>query len=73
MPDVLDKIPALRAKGFKGEIEIDGGIGPSTAPDAKDAGATVLVAGSAVFGAKNRAGAIADLRSAKTSENSAGA
>lgn len=31
------------------EIEVDGGVGPATAPDLVRAGATVLVAGSAVF------------------------
>ena len=33
------------------EIQVDGGIAPATAPAVVDAGATVLVAGSAVFGA----------------------
>lgn len=44
------------------EIEIDGGVDPNTAPLVLEAGATVLVAGSAVFGKPDIAGAIAALR-----------
>jgi ribulose-phosphate 3-epimerase len=33
------------------ELQVDGGVGPGTAPRCRKAGATVLVAGSAVFGA----------------------
>jgi ribulose-phosphate 3-epimerase len=62
MPDVLGKFRALRALGFRGELEIDGGINPETAPRAVEAGATVLVAGSAVFGKTDRGAAIASLR-----------
>lgn len=43
-------------------IEVDGGINAATAQAVKDAGATFLVAGSAVFGAENREKAIASLR-----------
>ena len=43
-------------------IEVDGGITPETAPLAVEAGASVLVAGSAVFGAGDYAAAIAALR-----------
>jgi ribulose-phosphate 3-epimerase len=35
------------------DLEVDGGIDPKTAPLVVDAGANVLVAGSAVFGAKD--------------------
>ena len=44
------------------ELEVDGGITPETAPLAVEAGANVLVAGSAVFGKSDRAAAIAALR-----------
>ena len=47
------------------ELEVDGGIGPKTAPLAVAAGANVLVAGSAVYGAPDPAGAIAALRQAR--------
>lgn len=45
-------------------IEIDGGITTTTAPLVAQAGANVLVAGSAVFGKENRAQAIKDLKNA---------
>lgn len=43
-------------------IQVDGGITPETAPLVKNAGANVLVAGSAVFGKSDRAAAIQALR-----------
>jgi len=43
-------------------IEVDGGIDENTARRVVRAGARVLVAGSSVFGAKDRAGAIAAIR-----------
>ena len=61
---VLDKVRQLDLEGFAGPIEIDGGINVQTAPLAIAAGARILVAGSAVFGAKDRALAIRSLRSA---------
>ncbi|HEX9475623.1 MAG TPA: ribulose-phosphate 3-epimerase [Candidatus Dormibacteraeota bacterium] len=47
-----DKIRRLRAMAPDVEIEVDGGIDAQTAPLVVKAGATVLVAGSAVFGFK---------------------
>ena len=44
-------------------IEVDGGIAADTAPLVVEAGADVLVAGSAVFGREDRAAAIAEIRS----------
>ncbi|WP_338463416.1 ribulose-phosphate 3-epimerase [Brevibacillus borstelensis] len=44
------------------EIEIDGGVNPKTARLCEEAGATVLVAGSAVFNQADRAAAIAAIR-----------
>ena len=46
------------------ELEIDGGVTPDTARRAAEAGANVLVAGSAVFGAPDPAAAIDALRAA---------
>ncbi|MFV1959714.1 MAG: ribulose-phosphate 3-epimerase [Planctomycetota bacterium] len=62
MEEVLDKVRGLRASGYDGDIEIDGGIAPATAPAAIEAGVDVLVAGTAVFGRANRAEAIRALR-----------
>lgn len=47
-----DKIRRVRAMAPNVEIEVDGGIDAKTAPLAVKAGATVLVAGSSVFGHK---------------------
>ena len=66
LPQVLPKVAALRrmidASGFPIDLEIDGGITPATAPTVVEAGARVLVAGSAVFGQPDRAAAIRALR-----------
>lgn len=55
IPQVLRKIEALSAlkaaRGLAFDIEVDGGVNEKTAPLCRAAGATVLVAGSAVFGA----------------------
>ncbi len=68
IPAVVPKIRALRAaidgRGLGAEIVVDGGIGPETAPIVGEAGATVLVAGSAVFGQPDYARAIAAIRDA---------
>jgi len=66
MFDQLDKIRTVRAlieaQNPACELEIDGGIDPQTAPLVIEAGANVLVAGSAIFGTTDRAAAIAALR-----------
>ncbi len=60
------KIRQLRdlvdARGQQLDIEVDGGINPETVAEAAAAGANVLVAGTAVYGAKDYASAIASLR-----------
>ena len=57
IPSSLDKIRRLRAmlaqRGLHHvEVEVDGGVGPETAAAVVLAGATVLVAGSAIFNAR---------------------
>ena len=60
-----DKIRRLRAMAPDVDIEVDGGIDAQTAPLAVKAGATVLVAGSSVFGHKSGiAAGIAAIRKA---------
>lgn len=63
---VLPKIQRLSemisARGLDVEIEIDGGVNEETAKLCTDAGATVLVAGSAIFNKENRKEAIETLR-----------
>ena len=55
IPETMDKIRFIRSEidrqGLSTLIEIDGGVNTSNAPDLFSAGADVLVAGSAVFGA----------------------
>lgn len=62
MASELPKVKALRAKYPELNIEVDGGLGPGTIDQAADAGANVIVAGSAVFGAKDPSEVISLLR-----------
>ena len=69
IPETLSKIARMRSildkRGLTTELEVDGGINVSTAKEAASAGASVLVAGSAVFSAGcTVADAIAGIRSA---------
>lgn len=62
IPDVLEKVRALRAARPDLMIQMDGGIDTKTAKLAREAGANNLVAASAIFGAKDRLQAIRDIR-----------
>lgn len=68
MHDQLPKIAAVRKMLDEAklpcELEVDGGIDMNTAALAKAAGVNVLVAGSAVFGKRDRADAIKAIREA---------
>ena len=61
----LEKVRLLRelreSRGYGFLLEVDGGIGPETAPRALAAGADVLVAGSAVFTSADPASVIRKL------------
>lgn len=60
-----DKIARLRAVvGDDVELEVDGGIDVATAPAAASAGATLFVAGSALFGAADPGQAYRDIAAA---------
>jgi ribulose-phosphate 3-epimerase len=61
MPEVLPKVTELRKK-FSRDIEVDGGINKDTCARVIDAGANVLVAGTAIFGKADIKQAIEDLR-----------
>ncbi|KAL2020671.1 hypothetical protein VTK56DRAFT_8067 [Thermocarpiscus australiensis] len=69
MASELPKVQELRKRYPDLNIEVDGGLGPGTIDQAADAGANVIVAGSAVFGAKDPAGVIALLREAVDKRN----
>lgn len=60
LPAPLSKLPDLRRMFPQALLELDGGISEETLPQC--GGADILVAGTAVFGAKNPAQAIENLR-----------
>src|SRR3954453_11989341 len=66
IPEVLSKIKKVKemadSKGKEIDIEIDGGVNPETAKQCIEAGATVLVAGSAIYNEEDRAKAISLIR-----------
>ena len=66
IPEVLEKLKQTRAliekSGREIDLEIDGGVGIDNVAEVKAAGANVIVAGSAVFKAEDRAERIAALR-----------
>ncbi len=66
IPATLDKIRALKqqitARGLDVVIEVDGGVNASNAQTLREAGADVLVAGTAIFGQPDYAAAIRALR-----------
>ncbi len=61
MPEMMEKVKVLRSK-FQGLISVDGGIGAGNASQALEAGADILVAGSAVFGKADRTNALQEFR-----------
>ncbi|MBQ9492626.1 MAG: ribulose-phosphate 3-epimerase [Oscillibacter sp.] len=66
MADMMPKVAQIRAwideRKPECELEVDGGVAPDTCRTCIEAGANVLVAGSAVFGAEDIPGRIAALR-----------
>lgn len=71
LPEALPKLRQLRqlctARRVSPRIEVDGGLAPATIGAARQAGADAFVAGSAIFGTKDYAQAIAALRAATAS------
>ena len=64
LPSQLSKITQIREMiGSRAiELEVDGGINPSTAKQVIEAGANVLVAGSSIFNGRNYVDRITELR-----------
>jgi len=66
MEDMMPKVALLRKeilrRGLSTDIQVDGGISLKTVETAAKAGANVLVAGSAIFGAEDPKAMIAQLR-----------
>ena len=63
-----DKVARLARIAGEAAIEVDGGIDPDTAGGVAAAGASLFVAGSAVFGAKDPAAAYAEIAAAAGAE-----
>lgn len=64
VPKVKQLADIIRERGLPIEIEIDGGINEETIIPCVEAGATILVAGSAIFNAPDRAEALRRLKAA---------
>jgi ribulose-phosphate 3-epimerase len=68
MTEVLPKVAQARewveVRGLPTDIQVDGGVTPANARLVVDAGASVVVAGSAIFRADDPPGAVAELRRA---------
>ena len=66
IPAVIPKIRELKSmvKDRKLEIQVDGGINAQTARPIREAGATVLVAGTAIFGSDDLVTAVKMLKTA---------
>ena len=64
LPKIRRAADAVRGSGLAVAIQVDGGITEDTILRAADAGATVFVAGSAVYGAADPDSAVTSLRAA---------
>lgn len=78
IPAMLKKIDRLResivSKGYRTRIEVDGGIGPDNLAAVLEAGADIIVAGSAIFGFPGGASAaVAEMKKIAAGENKGGA
>lgn len=62
MPDMMDKVCAIKAKAPQVLVEVDGGINPETVKVSARAGVDVCVAGTSVFRADDTAAAIRALK-----------
>jgi ribulose-phosphate 3-epimerase len=66
IPDTLSSVKQVsdmaKMRGITIDIQVDGGINPENAKDAVQAGANVLVAGSAVFGAADVEAAVRNFK-----------
>ena len=67
VPKIRHIAQMIRDRGLSVEIEVDGGIDATTDPRTVAAGASILVAGSAIFGRQDRTAAMESIRAAVTS------
>ncbi|NAZ83339.1 ribulose-phosphate 3-epimerase [Kineococcus sp. R8] len=66
LPKIRRARQAIGAAGLEVWLQVDGGVSTRTVERAAEAGADVFVAGSAVYGAEDAAGAITELRALAT-------
>ncbi|GAB3445460.1 ribulose-phosphate 3-epimerase [Phycicoccus ginsengisoli] len=66
MPKVAQVREAVRRFGGEVWVQVDGGVSASTIEQCAEAGADVFVAGSAVYGARDAAAAVDELRALAT-------
>lgn len=64
MAECLDKVTDLRRRFPDKNIQVDGGVGAGNACQCAQAGSNVLVAGTAIFGAKDPKQTITEMRTA---------
>ncbi|KIR79535.1 ribulose-phosphate 3-epimerase [Cryptococcus gattii E566] len=64
MPECLEKVKELRERFPGKNIQVDGGVGSGNACQCAQAGSNVLVAGTAIFGAKDPKQTIQEMRTA---------
>ena len=66
IPETVEKVRELKAyldsKGMKLDIEVDGGVTPENLSTLTDAGANVIVAGSAIFKAEDPAKVVKEMK-----------
>ncbi|SMN22821.1 similar to Saccharomyces cerevisiae YJL121C RPE1 D-ribulose-5-phosphate 3-epimerase, catalyzes a reaction in the non-oxidative part of the pentose-phosphate pathway [Maudiozyma saulgeensis] len=62
MPNMMPKVSILREKFPQLDIQVDGGLGKETIPQAAEAGANVIVAGTSVFTAQDPADVISFMK-----------
>lgn len=62
IPSVVEKVRKLRRRSAELDLEVDGGLNPDTVRPAAEAGANVIVAGTATFRAPDAAAVIRQLR-----------
>lgn len=62
VPKIKEVSDIVKTQGLDVEIEVDGGVNPETARRCIEAGANVLVAGSAIYGKKDLKDAIESIR-----------
>ena len=65
LPEMMEKVRALKREKPDLLVQVDGGINPQTAREAAQAGVDVLVAGTGIFRAANAAKAIGELKAAQ--------